>query len=163
LEAIEKYTEKEFVFQSEIWGWLRTWREYVERNLQFEPIFMGSPPYEQTPPSTDEGDIVEYLKNLILCAVFYGQKEILQAVVETAMLTKPPEPYINTVRAVIIAFSNLFTGAENGYPTKKEVRAAATDILNKARLSAPLDREWPKIFKKAGLSKLPQARKSKRA
>jgi hypothetical protein len=163
LEAVERYTKPKIVFQSELWGLLRTWRAYVERNLQFEPTLQPTPPYEWDPPSTDDREIVEFFKDLILAAVFYGQTEILQALHEVATLTRAPDPDLGTVRATITAFAVLFKGGDhNDWPNKKQVRERAIEILKQAGSPTPGEREWPRIFKKAGLSKLSTApRRSK--
>jgi hypothetical protein len=159
-QAVKQYTDAKFVFRSVIWRELQIWRQYVQRNPEYTPS-CWSPPS----PSDDSVSIL-HLKMLITAAVFYGQKDILQALSETAILTQAPEPDLDSVHAVIAAFRQLFKGGgEDGWPLKPEVRAAATDILKKTGLPIPeSDRQWTRIFNKAGLSKLRQSRRqSKRA
>jgi hypothetical protein len=164
LEAVARYTKPNSVFRSEIWSWLRTWRAYVERNPKFEPILQPTPPYEWDPPSTDDRETVEFFKDLILAAVFYGQEDIVRALSDTVRLTRSPDPDMHATRAVMTAFADLFKGGdEDDRPTKKEVRERAIELLKKARSPVPeTSPEWARAFKKAGLSTLRTApRKSK--
>jgi hypothetical protein len=165
LKAVKRDTKPKIVFRLEIWELLQKCREYVKRNPQFEPFLQPTPPYELTPPSTDEGEFVEWLKELILAAAIYGEKDILQPLSEVATLTKSPEPDMHAVRAVKRAFADLFKGGgEDDWPLKKEVRERAIEILKKAGKPIPkTSSEWARIFRKAGLATLRQARrKSKR-
>ena len=154
LEAVEQYADEKFVCRSEIFEGLRKWREYAERNPE------SAPSYATRPPSTDDREIVDYFKELILAAVFYGRKEILQTLFDTATLTKPPEPDMRGARAVIAAFCELFKGiGKDDWPLKKEVRERAIEILKAAGSLIPGRREWPRIFRKAGLSELRNAKR----
>ena len=158
--AVQQYTDMKVVFQSEIFEGLRKWREYAKRDPEV------APPCRIMPPSTDDRDAVEYFKDLILYAVFHGQKDILQALLDTVTLTKPPvDPDMHGVLALRRAFNDLFKGgSEDDWPLKKEARERATEILKKAGLPIPkTSSEWARLFRKAGLSELRNAtRKSKR-
>jgi hypothetical protein len=154
MEAVERYTDKEFVFRSEIFGGLRKWREHVERNPEDGLLC------RIRPPTSDDYASTKFFKNLVLVAVFYGNKEILQALFDTVTLTKPPEPDMRGARAVIAAFCELFKGiGKDDWPLKKEVRERAIEILKAAGSLIPGRREWPRIFRKAGLSELRNAKR----
>jgi hypothetical protein len=168
LKAVGKYADKKFIFRSEIWKELQRWKQYAKHHPGFVPE--GYLPSRAVPAEFSEREDIENFKNLILFAAFYGQKEILQILLETATLSKAPEPDVYSVRAVIKAFASLFRGArtdncENDWPKKKEVRQMAEEILKEAGRPIPGTREWPRIFRKAGLSGLrskPRQSKSSR-
>jgi hypothetical protein len=161
LKAVEKYADKKFIFRSEIWDGLRRWKQYAKHDPELVPEeHLLSP--ARVGKFFFEREDIENFKNLILFAAFYAQKEILQILLEAATLPKVPEPDMNGVRAVIAAFGELFTGAisedcSKDWPTKKEVRRKAEEILKKAVLPIPGAREWPRIFRKAGLRELRRA------
>jgi hypothetical protein len=157
LKAVEQYADTKFLFRSELWEGLQKWREHVERNPE------SAPWYRMIDWSSEDRETGEYFQNLILHAVFFGHQEVLQPLLETAMQHAAPEPDMHGVRAAIQAFSELFEGGdEHDRPTKGEVRDAAAEILTNAGLPIPGRREWPRIFKKAGLSNLRAApRRSK--
>jgi hypothetical protein len=158
-EAVRQYTDMKVVFRSEMFEGLRKWRECAKRDPKVVP------PCRVMPPSTDDRDAVEYFKDLILYALFYGQKDILQALLD--VLTEPPdEPDMHSVRAVIAAFRDLFKGgSEDDWPLKKQVRERAIEILKEADSPIPKSSsEWARIFRKAALSELRNAtRRSTRA
>jgi hypothetical protein len=155
LKAVEEYTNTKFLFRSELWEGLQKWREHVERNPEPPPW------YRLINWSTEDRENAEWFQNLLLYAAFFGEKEIIQTLLETVTLTQPPDPDMHAVRAAITAFGNLFKGGgEDDWPLKKEVREAATEILTKA--SSPIPQtspEWARVFRKAGLSKLRTARR----
>jgi hypothetical protein len=158
LQAVNLYTDAKFVFRSEIWQLLRTWREYAKRNPTSAPGFWSPPS-----PGDDSVSIL-HLQQLIMAAVFYGQEDILRALSETAGLTQAPDSDIDSVRAVITAFSDLFKGGgKDDWPRKNEVKQAAVDILKAAGLSVPSSRrQWTRIFNDAGLSELQSGKRRKR-
>lgn len=147
LKAVQQYTDKKFVFQSEIFEGLQKWREYAKRHPESAPSCRRA-----ISPSTDEHQSIEDFKELLLAGAFYDQKEILQTLLETATLIKPPETDMHAVRAVITAFANLWRAGP--CPNKKEVKMAAIEILKEAGSLIPRRREWPRIFRKAGLKGL---------
>ena len=161
MDAVVECADMKFVFRSEVWKSLRKWREYVERNPE------SAPRCKTEPSSTDDRETIEYFKEQILCSVFYGQEDILRALLETVTLPKAPEPDpdMDTVRAVMTAFFELYKGGgKDHWPNKTQVREAATVILNQAGLRVPKNepehkRNWPRIFRKAGLRNLPPAPK----
>jgi hypothetical protein len=161
LQAVKRYTDDKFVFRSEIWGLLQKWREYAKSNPESTPWFEMIAPH----PLCDDRAFVAYFKQLILAVVFYGEKEIVQALLD--VLTQPPDdPDMHSVRAVIAAFRDLFKGgSEDDWPLKKQVRERAIEILKQARSPIPkTSSEWARIFRKAGLSTLRNAkRRSTRA
>jgi hypothetical protein len=159
-EAGAQYDDDDCIWRSALWEWLQAWREYVKCNPEAAP----TEPIEYS--GDDDGGSIEEFKNMILEAVFYGDKDILQAVCDIVTLTKPPEPHMHGIRAARAAFRKLFKGdgSEADRPEKKEVRELATDILRKAGKDVPVDRHWPRIFDKAGLKSLRSRKpKSKRA
>jgi hypothetical protein len=158
LKASEQYRDLKRLFRSEHWESLRTWREYAKRNPESAPTDL------LLPSSHDDRENIEYFKDLILAAVFYGEKDVLQAVFDIVTLPKPPDPDMHGIRAAIAAFEDLFKGdSEDDWPDKKEVRELATDILKKAGKPIPVHRQWPRIFDKSGLKALRTSkRKSKR-
>jgi hypothetical protein len=156
LQAVKRYTDEKFVLRSEIWGLLQKWRQYAKRNPESTPWFELSRPH----PLCDDRVFVTYFKELILASVFHGQKEILQMLLD--VVTKPPDyPDMHNVRAVITAFADLFKGGnEDDWPLKKRVRERAIEILKKAGSSIPkTSSEWARIFRKAGLSELRNAKR----
>lgn len=158
LKAMEKYADKKFIFQTEFWTGLQKWKEYIKAHPEFLP---DVPALRFWP---DERKEAEDFQNLILGAVFNADKdnadkELLQLLVEIATLSSAPQPDMNGVRAAIAAFCNLFKGAHsddpsNDWPLKGEIRKEAEAILKNDGLPIPGDREWPRIFRKAGLSML---------
>ena len=160
LEAVKKYADKRFVFRAELFEPLQKWREYAERNPESVPRFdfLGL--------LSGDYDNIEQFKNLILYAVFHGDKEFLKTLLETLPLTHSPEPDMHSVRAVIAAFCDLFKGGSKyDWPLKKQVRERAIEILKEAASPIPHTQpEWARIFRKAGLKDLPNAkRRSKHA
>jgi hypothetical protein len=166
-QAVGKYTDEKFVLRLKIWQELQRWRKYALRNPAFWPRLTIT----NTHPSCDDRVFISDFNEMLLYAAFHGQDDVLQALCETVRLSKPPptpEPDsdIESVRAVMKAFTKLFKGGgESDWPLKPEVRAAATEILKKAGLPVPKSRrQWTRIFENAGLAKLHQSRpKSKRA
>ena len=156
LKAVGKYADKKFIFQAELVTALQKWKQYIKAH----PELLPNVPCVRLLP--DERKEALDFQNLVLGAVFRGDREFLQLLLEVSTLSAAPEPDMHGVRAVIAAFSDLFRGATYGegwsyseeWPTKKEVRQAAEVILKKAGLPVPGDREWPRIFRKAGLTKL---------
>jgi hypothetical protein len=155
LQAIDRYTDAKFVFRSEIWQELQRWRQYAKRNPETTPWFKMT----NTHPSCDDRVFIADFKELILAAVFRKEEDILRALVDTVRLAQAPEPDMHGVRAAMIAFRDLCKGGvdENNWPLKKEVRERAIEILKENGSLVPGRREWPRIFKKAGLSKLRNA------
>jgi hypothetical protein len=62
------------------------------------------------------------------------------------------------IRAAIVAFEQLLSDEElqskDNWPTKQEVRKRAEEILREAGRALPGERQWPRIFKEAGLGQL---------
>jgi hypothetical protein len=156
LKAVQQYADTEFIFSSRMWESLQKWRDHAEHNPDSRPPRPVWGDYER--------DEREHFKNLILSAVFYGDEKFLQRLSKMATRTKAPDPDMIAVRAVITAFSDLFKGGgEDDWPLKKSVRERAIEILKEAGSPVPrTSSEWARVFRKAGLSKLPHAtRKSK--
>jgi hypothetical protein len=164
LTAAGKPADKKFVFRSEIFKRLQKWREHAKRNPKSVPRinFLGL--------LGGDYDNVESFKDHILRAVFYGDKEFLQTLLDTVALTKPPpEPDMSSERAVIAAFCKLYKGRPRSkfwlrdeWPNKTELKEAMFEILKKTGLPRPSERQLKRHIKNAGLQGLrPARRKSK--
>jgi hypothetical protein len=154
LEAVEKYADTKCVLRSQLFARLQEWRQYAQRNRDSVPRFDFLDAL-----NADSGN-VEKFKNAIMYAVFNGDVEFIDALRDAVTMTHAPDPDMDAVRAMIAAFCDLFKGDDvKNWPDKPKVRAAATNILNRAHKSVPdSDRQWTRIFAEAGLSDLLQSR-----
>ena len=140
-EACEKYANFGFDSIRDIWEGLSNWREYEE----------GSPDSER--------EAVAELHAQILEAVRKNDVPFLKKLIKAMELPDSPRQLeLNGIRAAIRAFEELFPGnhlrSRDEWPNKQEVRRRAEQILKGAGRPLPVERHWPRIFKKAGLSGL---------
>lgn len=94
-------------------------------------------------------------------AVEEEDRPYIQRLLRALEMPNRPEPLMNGIRAAMLSFfhasSDVRPRRKRHWPTKKEVRRGAEEILKQAGLPLPTDRQWPRIYHKAGLSALPKA------
>ena len=96
-----------------------------------------APPVVTTSQPTDERERVERFKELILAAVFYGHKDVIDALFETSTMTNPPGADMLGARDVIAAFCSLYNGGgKKNYPDKKGSSLISVGNLNLGRFGA---------------------------
>jgi hypothetical protein len=148
LKALEKCADKKSIFRAELWTALQKWKEYIKAHPEF--LLASQPVFELLRLWPDERKEAEDFQNLVLNAVFGGDRQLLQLLFEVATLRDAPEPDMNGIRAVIAAFCECFPcGLSEGlydWSTKKELRAATNEILGKAGLPPLSDRHFTRIL-----------------
>jgi hypothetical protein len=146
----DKYWDWDFFSRMELWKELQNWRALAKIKPELKPHRTGL-----ILSSTELGAVKNFQQE-ILGAVFDGDKPALGRLCEMACQEKAPELDMDSVRAVHTAFKEFFSGGSwHDWPYKNEVRQRAGEILKAAEKPIPKKREWTRIFKKAGLSKLP--------
>lgn len=157
LEACYKYPDfKEDSIQN-IWDCLATWKGNKERwpnRKNFHPFATR----EEFVADLEE-DIAEF-KARILKAVDENDRPYVLRLWK-AMGMRRPEPLMNGVKAAIDAFLD-FMWAEmrhtkDQWPTKREIKQRVEAKLKRAGQPLPSERQWARIYRRAGLSALPKA------
>src|SRR5271165_3789119 len=153
-EAYENYPGFESDSAQESWDGLDNWRRYEGQSLHLRAAFKPDEEYRES-----ERETVAEFHAQILKAVYEGNSGYLKKLIKAIESQKrPPGSELNGIRAAIKAFEELFVGrhlhSRDEWPTKQEVRRRAEQILKGAGRPLPVERHWPRIFKKAGLSEL---------
>jgi hypothetical protein len=104
----------------------------------------------------------------ILRAVRSGNVEFIRTLLKAMESKSPPLPTINASLAAMEAFRQLFSPHSCGmtraeWPTKKEVKALAIEILQKSGWMIPTTRQWTRAFQLAGLSELKRSPRKSRS
>jgi hypothetical protein len=97
----------------------------------------------------------EEFKARILKAVLDADLAYLKNLIKAADPHERPQSQIHGIVAAILAFNELFIHknleSKDDWPTKQEVRRRAEEILREAGRVVPGERQWPRIFRNAGL------------
>ena len=101
-------------------------------------------------------DIEERILNAVRCRDVEFLETLVKAVQHEAL------PKLTAIEAVIRAFLTLFVPMvvecrKENWPTKRQVKMRAEEILRRDGLPIPSKRYWNQLFKQAGLSELPNA------
>jgi hypothetical protein len=175
LEADEKYNSDDYDPAPdsvvEIWEKLDAWHDYekgypkVLERLNPDSVF-----YQKL--LKEGAQRIEEFKARLAKAAFDGDRVYFENLLKAIDCgDRRPEPDMNGIRAAIKAFENLFSyslsRSKDDWPTKQEVRKRAEEILREAGRPIPGERQWPRIFRQAGLASLPsvtygRARKRKK-
>jgi hypothetical protein len=103
-------------------------------------------------------ELVAQFQARILKAVHDRDLAFLKNLIKAMELPIQPAEPMNGIRAAIDAFDDLFLaeGLEHkeDWPSKQEVRRRAEEIMKEAGYPIPSDRQWPRIYPKAGLWQL---------
>jgi hypothetical protein len=138
-----------------IWESIQLWRDYENGSpsLKAECTELGYRKIREI----DWENIVEFQAKILL-AVFEDDKPYLAKLSKAVRISHPKLKRMTGPRAAIRAFYDLFFGigvSHDDWPTKQEVRHRAEEILTQnGYLPLPTERQWPRIFKNAGLSEL---------
>jgi hypothetical protein len=159
LEACEKYpaddAEPDPGSVTEIWDELDLWREYEQGLPKLKKRLS---PYALKCELERTNESVEEFKARILKAVIESDCAYLKNLLKAVSLDRRPQWKVHGIRAAIEAFDQLFIQkgleSKDDWPTKQELRQRAEEILRKAGRALPGERQWPRILKAAGLSKL---------
>jgi hypothetical protein len=156
-EACEKYQPDEFEEWSVelIWDLLYHWRDYEKGS----PRLKARLPTHAVQKIREETKIdYEEFKARICKAVLENDKAYLRMLQKALDSPTRPKREMIGVRAAIKAFEDLFIDGKrvsrDDWPSKQEVRRRAELILREAGRPLPGERQWPRIFKQAGLSEL---------
>ena len=158
LEAYEKYLSATPPPGSvaEIWDELRYWRSYENGLPELKPF---SNPEGHKQALEIFAKRVEDFKARILKAVIEPDCAYLENLLKAKKLDRRPQLEMHGIRAAMEAFEELFVDedleSKDDWPTKQEVRNRAKEILRKAGRALPGERQWPRIFRNAGLWDLP--------
>jgi hypothetical protein len=172
LKAVEEHIDanKKSILRDELWTALQKWKKYIKAHPKFLPASQPVTEFLRLWPPSDERKEAEDFQNLVLNAVFGGDRELLQLLFEIAPLRDAPQRNMNGIRAVIAAFCECFPcGLCEGLydlSTKKELRAATNEILQKASLPPLSDRQFTRILNDdlgLGRALQPAKKPSKRA
>jgi hypothetical protein len=143
---------------TEIWDKLKTWRGYEKGLPELKMLLAGNPDLYKRALEV-AAQHVEDFKARILKAVIEPDCAYLENLLKAKKLDRPPELEMHGIRAAIEAFEQLFLDeslkSKDDWPTKQEVRRQAEEILRKAGRALPGERQWPRIFRNAGLWDLP--------
>jgi hypothetical protein len=148
-----------------IWSDLNLWRAYEKGFVDVvwpEWTSDDSAPVVQQQIMERTKKTITQFQARILKAILEGNKFFLAKLYKAVNANNFPEPEMYGAYVAIHAFNELFlceghvSRAE--WPTKQEVRIEAEKILSKNGISLT-DRQWPRIYKTAGLSELDSATK----
>jgi hypothetical protein len=141
LEAWDRYPAFESDSLQEIWESLSNWHKYEK----------GSPDGAREWVTEFQARILEAVRKKE--SVYL--KKLIKAI-ETPDF--PDQLRLDCVHAAVNAFVQLFAckglRSKDDWPTKQEVRRRTEQILKDAGRTLPVERHWPRIFRKAGLSSL---------
>jgi hypothetical protein len=164
LKAVEEYADKKkkYIFKAELWTAHQKWKDYIKAHPEFLPA--SQPVVELLrglwPPWPNKRKEAEDFQNLVLNALFSGDRELLQLLIEVATSKDAPKSGMDGIGAVIAAFHECCpcTPSEADpededpsddwptWPTKKELHAATNDILIEAGLPPLSDRQFTRIL-----------------
>jgi hypothetical protein len=156
-EACEKYPDFQDDSLEDIWESLHIW----QRHKQGWPN--PNPKYFPYPFRTREEFLASIAKQIaafkarILKAVENLEAPYIRALLKALQMPNHPVPLIDAVRATIEAFGDLFDETrqtKDQWPNKQQVERKK---LRKARVPIPSERQWTRIFRKAGLWALAKA------
>jgi hypothetical protein len=155
-KACEKYHEELSDDSLEsIWEVLGIWRDFEKGSPRLKAAI--KPSAFPAVRKIQKEEIAEF-KTRILKAVHDCDKTYLGNLRKALNSPTHPKPEVTGPRAAIKAFDDLFFGkllvSRDDWPTKQEVRRRAEEILTQGGRSLPGERQWPRIFKQAGLSEL---------
>jgi hypothetical protein len=155
----------------DIWDYLEELREYQKGYPKL--IARGETPDSPRVQYALRGgaELAREFNAQIWKAVTEGDRAYIGNLYKAMGYARKPLPEMNGIQAALKAFWDLFISpaykSKDDWPTKQEVRRRAEEILQKAGCILPGERQWPRIFKNAGLWNLPsvtygRARKRKK-
>jgi hypothetical protein len=139
----------------DIWEQVSLWRDYEQG---FPKLKKRLSSYHDEAYRRDCAEEVEKFKARVGCAILEGDLGFLETLFKASGLKELPRPPLNGITAALDAFEQLFIepgySSRDEWPTKQEVRRRVEELLRAAGQSLPGERQWPRIFKSAGLSEL---------
>jgi hypothetical protein len=164
LDAYQKYNIDNLNFEqpldspADIWEQLEDWRDYEKGYPGLLEKFSADSPFYRQVLESGAADI-EKFKARLLKAAFDGDRAYFENLLKVMDYDSWPEPEMHGIRAALQVFDALFIGeSKNDWPTKREVRARAEEILKAAGKAVPKKHAWTRILRKAGLGALKPAR-----
>ncbi len=158
LEASGKHPSFDKDSAQGIWDALESWRkrEHVLLDIAKRAESEGHAEI-LAKVQTALGSIADF-KNRILEAIRVNDKPFRANLAKALDAPKRPESITNGIQAAADAFWELFVEkglfSSEDWPTKHEVRRRAEEILKKNGYPPLTDRQWPRIYRAAGLSEL---------
>ena len=159
-EACEEYPDFQDDSVEDIWESLHTWQRYKQGWPNPNPKYF---PYPFTTREEFLASIAEQIAEFqarILKAAENREASYIRTLLKAVQMPNHPVALIDAVRATIEAFGDLFDETrqtKDQWPNKQQVRRLAEEKLRKAGVPTPSERQWPRIFRKAGLWALPKA------